>query len=271
MAKDVTPRRLPRFIPRSWAASMEAESREWMDRCGACGYEQSVWDLGGIRWKAAGTSKQYRSCPNCGRRSWHTVYRRRGGAPAPPSPAAALPPLAAIPMPLAAGPPQPGRGVWIAVPLVIAAIDAVLIGVALLAGVFRLWLAAPLALAILVVLLVGLFFLIDVIRDVGRVRGVTGAYFAALIAHDWSGAQGYLNTAQHARNAPADLAAAWSPGGSAHGAATDFGLGSTSIANGMAQVAGTLRYRDGTAERWTVQLVKEDGGWKIAQATASAP
>lgn len=76
MAMDGAPRRLPRFVPRSWAASMEAESREWMVRCGACGYERSVWDLGGIRWKAAGTSKQYRRCPSCGQRSWHTIYRR---------------------------------------------------------------------------------------------------------------------------------------------------------------------------------------------------
>jgi hypothetical protein len=63
--------------PGSWAASVEAESREWQVRCGACGYEESAWDRGWIRWKAAGTSMRYMRCPNCGKRSWHTVYRRR--------------------------------------------------------------------------------------------------------------------------------------------------------------------------------------------------
>ncbi len=33
------------LVPRSLAASMEAESREWMMRC-PCGYEQSLWDAG---------------------------------------------------------------------------------------------------------------------------------------------------------------------------------------------------------------------------------
>jgi hypothetical protein len=249
---------------------MEAESREWMDRCGACGYEQSVWDLGGIQWKAAGTSRQYRGCPNCGRRSWHTIYRRRADMAAPPSPASALPPLTAIPAPLAAAQPQPGRGVWIAVPLALAALVAVSI-VALVSGGSRVWIVAPLAIVALVAVLGGVALLAGVIRDVGRAGSATGDYFAALIAHDWSAAQGYLCAAQRARNAPTDLAAAWAPGESAHGAATDFGLGSTSIANGTAQVDGTLRYRDGTAERWAVQLVKEGGGWRIAHATASAP
>ena len=73
MPQNGDERRINRLIPRSWAASMEAESREWMVRCDRCGNEQSVWDLGGIRWKASGNSKQFRTCPNCGEGSWHTV------------------------------------------------------------------------------------------------------------------------------------------------------------------------------------------------------
>jgi len=46
---------LTRMLPEKWAASMEEESRSWIARCPHCGSEKSVWDLGGIRWKAAGS------------------------------------------------------------------------------------------------------------------------------------------------------------------------------------------------------------------------
>lgn len=61
-------------LPRRWAESMEAESRSWEARC-SCGFSRSIWDLGGIRWKAAGQARQYLACPECGQRSWHTVSR----------------------------------------------------------------------------------------------------------------------------------------------------------------------------------------------------
>jgi hypothetical protein len=82
MAKTRLQRLVTRFVSRSWAASMEASSRAWMVRCRACGFEQSIWDLGGVRWKAAGTSHTWRRCPACGARGWHTVYRRDPAAPA---------------------------------------------------------------------------------------------------------------------------------------------------------------------------------------------
>lgn len=63
------------IFPASWAGSMEAESREWMVRC-KCGHERSIWDLGGIKWKATGTSRNYGRCPVCGKRSWHTTYHK---------------------------------------------------------------------------------------------------------------------------------------------------------------------------------------------------
>ena len=55
---------------------MEAESREWMVRCRSCGFERSIWALGGVRWKAAGTKWTWGRCPNCGKRGWHKVYWR---------------------------------------------------------------------------------------------------------------------------------------------------------------------------------------------------
>jgi DNA-directed RNA polymerase subunit RPC12/RpoP len=66
-----------RLFARSAAskAAMEAESRSWMIRCPACGYERSVWETGGVRYKAYGTSYQLRRCPHCGKLTWHKVYR----------------------------------------------------------------------------------------------------------------------------------------------------------------------------------------------------
>ncbi len=64
-----------------WMGSVEAESRQWMIRCEYCHFERSVWDAGGVRWKAAGTSKQLKRCPECGRVSWHTVYKKPAIAP----------------------------------------------------------------------------------------------------------------------------------------------------------------------------------------------
>ena len=63
------------IVPRQWAADMEAESRAWQIKCGNCGFEKSVWDSGGIRWKAAGTPRRYIRCANCGQLSWHTIHK----------------------------------------------------------------------------------------------------------------------------------------------------------------------------------------------------
>jgi len=71
-------------LPKKWAQSMEAESRRWMVRC-PCGFERSVWESGGVRWKARGTDHQYARCPHCGTFAWHTIYlppRRSAAAPA---------------------------------------------------------------------------------------------------------------------------------------------------------------------------------------------
>lgn len=62
-------------------AAMEEESRSWMIQCPHCGYQRSVWDAGGIRYKAAGISRQFRECPSCGRKAWHRVYKSTGTLP----------------------------------------------------------------------------------------------------------------------------------------------------------------------------------------------
>jgi hypothetical protein len=66
------------MVPRSWAEAMEAESRAWMARCQECGHERSIWELDGIRWRAAGRPRRWLQCPRCARGAWHEIHRPLG-------------------------------------------------------------------------------------------------------------------------------------------------------------------------------------------------
>jgi ribosomal protein S27E len=57
------------------AAAMEAHSRAWLVQCPSCGHERSIWDLGGIRYKAAGNPRIRVRCPRCGNAGWNKVYK----------------------------------------------------------------------------------------------------------------------------------------------------------------------------------------------------
>jgi hypothetical protein len=67
---------ISRVVPAAWTASMAAESRTWMVRCRSCGFERSIWELGGIRWKGSGKTWTWGRCPNCGKFGVHTISRR---------------------------------------------------------------------------------------------------------------------------------------------------------------------------------------------------
>lgn len=67
---------LQKILPKEWATDMEAESRLWMMRCQNCGKEISVWEAGGIRWKAHGNPSRYQRCRHCGNNAWHTLYKK---------------------------------------------------------------------------------------------------------------------------------------------------------------------------------------------------
>lgn len=69
-----------RAMPRGLAARMEAESRAWMARC-PCGFEQSIWERGGVRWGSAGKPKQLLKCPSCDSFTLHSVVRKAGAVP----------------------------------------------------------------------------------------------------------------------------------------------------------------------------------------------
>ena len=76
MAKSLTQRMILAFVSKKTAASMEEHSRQWLVRCN-CGFARSIWELGGIRWKAVGKPRMYGRCPKCNTRSWHTVSREQ--------------------------------------------------------------------------------------------------------------------------------------------------------------------------------------------------
>lgn len=64
-----------RIMPRAWAEDMERESRLWRVQCQTCGRERSIWEMGGIRWKAYGESRLLRRCPQCDQLRWLRLYK----------------------------------------------------------------------------------------------------------------------------------------------------------------------------------------------------
>ena len=67
---------LARLLPGQLASDMEAESRAWMLQC-PCGYEISIWELGGVRYGAKSRGKRMlRRCRGCGKLKWHRVYKK---------------------------------------------------------------------------------------------------------------------------------------------------------------------------------------------------
>ncbi len=62
-----------KLMPASKRQAIEAESRAWILKCDICGSERSVWDMGGIRWKASGSPRERVKCVTCGKVQWHTI------------------------------------------------------------------------------------------------------------------------------------------------------------------------------------------------------
>lgn len=71
MARNWIQRLAMAALPKSWRESMERESRAWKMVC-PCGRTISIWDAGGIRWKAAGNPVRLARCPQCGL-TWHEL------------------------------------------------------------------------------------------------------------------------------------------------------------------------------------------------------
>ena len=56
-------------------ARAEAESRAWKATCPNCGTKTSIWDLGGLRYKAVGKPLRGLTCRVCGKVGLHKVAR----------------------------------------------------------------------------------------------------------------------------------------------------------------------------------------------------
>lgn len=63
------------FMPAKMKAAAEAESRAWISTCQHCGAGTSIWDLGGIRYKATGEPTTRAKCAGCGRYSSMTFRK----------------------------------------------------------------------------------------------------------------------------------------------------------------------------------------------------
>lgn len=56
------------LLPRRWSDAIQAESQSWILTCSVCGVTRSVWDMGGIRYKAASVGRHVVvRCGRCGK------------------------------------------------------------------------------------------------------------------------------------------------------------------------------------------------------------
>lgn len=65
-------------LPKSWAESIKAESESWIVTCPKCGTVRSVWEIGGIRYKAVSRHKKASIyCTTCGKIRFMPMEKRR--------------------------------------------------------------------------------------------------------------------------------------------------------------------------------------------------
>lgn len=76
MANSRAQRIMKALAPKWLADDMEADSRRWRIQCNTCGHDRSIWDIGGIRYKAVGKSRTIIRCPRCDRLRAHTIAKR---------------------------------------------------------------------------------------------------------------------------------------------------------------------------------------------------
>jgi hypothetical protein len=64
-----------KLMPRRWREEAERDSRLWKTTCKTCGHASNIWDLGGMRWKAAGNPTRALRCPTCARMTLHQLAK----------------------------------------------------------------------------------------------------------------------------------------------------------------------------------------------------
>ena len=74
-------------------AAMARESRHWKAECPNCRADTTnVWEMGGIRYKAAGQPRRRARCPRCGQKTWLRIHWT-GGDPTALGPRPSVTPL----------------------------------------------------------------------------------------------------------------------------------------------------------------------------------
>lgn len=63
------------ILPKGAAKAAVEESKRWILKC-PCGHQRSIWDAGGVRWKAAGNPRRLMRCPACGQRTVQKLEKR---------------------------------------------------------------------------------------------------------------------------------------------------------------------------------------------------
>lgn len=62
------------FSPAPLFEKMMEDSKRYRFTC-SCGKESSIWDIGGIRYKASEKTKTGVKCPHCGKFALHKIYK----------------------------------------------------------------------------------------------------------------------------------------------------------------------------------------------------
>ncbi len=62
-------------MPHRWRLAAEADSRLWRTECTRCGHVSNVWELGGMRWKAAGRPLTLMRCTGCGKPAMQRISK----------------------------------------------------------------------------------------------------------------------------------------------------------------------------------------------------
>ncbi len=62
------------FTSASLFEKMMEDSKRYRFTCN-CGKESSIWDIGGIRYKAAGKPLTGVTCPHCGKFAMRKIYK----------------------------------------------------------------------------------------------------------------------------------------------------------------------------------------------------
>jgi len=63
------------ILPAKAFNAVRAGTKLWLIEC-PCGHKRDLWDLGGVRYKAAGKPRRPCVCPECWRLTWHKTRKK---------------------------------------------------------------------------------------------------------------------------------------------------------------------------------------------------